>query len=103
MPAFGPVPRSWSLACLLACMCSLPVGAHDFWVQPGEYWMATGQATPMTLQVGHGAFRQRSPIPRSRITRFEAIAPAGTAIDLRADLHPGRAADDGELRFDAPG
>lgn len=95
--------RWWPLACLLACACSAPAKAHDFWIEPGEYRMVPGRITPLTLQVGHATFRQRSPIARSRITRFEAITPTGTTIDLRADLHPARTSDDGELRFDAPG
>jgi hypothetical protein len=57
----------------------------------------------MTLQVGHGPFRQRSPIPLSRITRFEAIAPDGAMIDLRNNLHLGSSTEDGDLRFHAPG
>ncbi len=57
----------------------------------------------MTLQVGHGPYRQRSPIPISRITRFEAIDPDGTASDLRRALHLGSAADDGTLTFAKPG
>jgi hypothetical protein len=57
----------------------------------------------MTLQVGHGPFRQRSPIPLSRITRFEAIGPDGLAIDLRDSIHVGGREDDGVLEFSKPG
>jgi uncharacterized GH25 family protein len=53
--------------------------------------------------VGHGPFRQRSPIPLSRITRFEAIAPNGTVIDLRDSLHLAGNTGDGEFRFLNPG
>ena len=78
-------------------------GAHDFWVQPAEYWLQPGVASSVTLQVGHGPFRQRSPIPISRITRFEAIDPDGVAIDLRSGLHLGGSADDGVLKLSKPG
>jgi uncharacterized GH25 family protein len=78
-------------------------GAHDFWVQPAGYWLQPGDSSSMTLQVGHGPFRQRSPIPLSRITRFEAIGPAGLAIDLRHSLHVGGSEDDGALKFSKPG
>ena len=84
---------------LMALMCGVSAGAHDFWVQPAEYWLRPEVASSVTLQVGHGPFRQRSPIPISRITRFEAIRPDGVAIDLRGDLHVGSSADDGALKF----
>ena len=77
--------------------------AHDFWVQPNEYWLKPLALTTMTLQVGHGPFRQRSPIPMSRITRFEAIAPNGTAVDLRGNLHLGGDTADGDFRLRDPG
>jgi uncharacterized GH25 family protein len=96
--------HSASLAALLIGLSyGVSVGAHDFWVQAAEYWLRPEVASSMTLQVGHGAFRQRSPIPSSRITRFEAIASDGTAIDLRGTLHVGGSADDGTLKFSKPG
>jgi uncharacterized GH25 family protein len=54
---------------------------------------------PMTLQVGHGQFRQRSQIPLRRITRFTDIGIDGTVTDLRPALHPAVATDDGMLTF----
>jgi uncharacterized GH25 family protein len=77
--------------------------AHDFWVQPDVYWPRAQAATPVTLQVGHGTSRQRSPIPLERITRFEAIAPNGARIELRSQLHPGAAREDGEFQLTEPG
>jgi uncharacterized GH25 family protein len=77
--------------------------AHDFWLQPTEFWPQPTARTSVTLQLGHGPARQRSPIRANRITRFEAIAPGGTTIDLRGNLHPGGRAEDGELRFQTPG
>jgi|ERR1700722_7165031 len=88
---------------LIGLIYGVPAGAHDFWVQPVQYWLQAQMPSSMTLQVGHGPFRQRSPIPVSRITRFEAIDPAGTAIDLRGTLHVGSNADDGILTFAKPG
>ena len=79
------------------------VVAHDFWVQPNVYWLKPQAMTPLTLQVGHGPFRQRSPIPLSRITRFEAIAPNGAVIDLRGSLHLAGNTEDGDFRFPSPG
>jgi hypothetical protein len=49
--------------------------------------------TAMTLQVGHGPARQRSPIPVRRILRFLAIGPDGAITDLRGRLHLGGVSD----------
>src|SRR5258708_26092901 len=78
------------------------VTAQDFWLQPSEYWIRPDALTPMTLQVGHGPFRQRSPIPARRITRFEAIAPQGAIIDLHEQLQLGGADGDGDFRLKEP-
>jgi uncharacterized GH25 family protein len=91
--------RAALLVGLLMCSAAPFAGAHDFWLQPGEYWVSPGALSPMTLQVGHGPFRQRSPIPARRITRFQAIAPNAEMIDLREQLRLGEAAEDGEFRL----
>src|SRR5579862_2132610 len=92
------------LAALLPGVCfASAVMAHDFWVQPNAYWLTPDVVTPMTLQVGHGPFRQRSPIRLSRITRFEAVTPDGGRIDLRDGLHLGDDQKDGDLRLRAHG
>jgi uncharacterized GH25 family protein len=88
---------------ILVCAHASLVAAHDFWLQPNEYWISPDALTTMTLQVGHGPFRQRSPIPARRITRFQAIAPKGTVIDLHEQLRLGEAAEDGDFRFAIPG
>ena len=91
------------LIALLVCSRVSSVAAHDFWLQPGEYWIRPDALTPMTLQVGHGPFRQRSPIPARRITRFQAMAPQGAVIDLHKQLRLGGAQDDGDFRLEEPG
>jgi Domain of unknown function (DUF4198) len=83
---------------LVFCHAS-QIAAHDFWLQPSEYWISPDSLTPLTLQVGHGPFRQRSPIPARRITRFQAVAPEGAVIDLHEQLRPGGSADDGDFRL----
>ncbi|MET3666020.1 DUF4198 domain-containing protein [Caulobacter sp. 1776] len=79
-----------------------PALAHDFWLQPRAFQMAVGGATPLTIQVGHGGARQRSPIRKDRIVRFEALGPEGR-LDLSGDLHPGETDEDGRLRLPAAG
>lgn len=67
--------------------------AHEFWVQPDEFWLTPRSALWVTLQVGDSSSRQLSPIPPHRITRFEAIGPTGDSLDLRG----------GGVRLDQPG
>jgi uncharacterized GH25 family protein len=88
---------------LLVCLRASQVAAHDFWLQPSEYWISPDALTMMTLQVGHGPFRQRSPIPARRITRFQAIAPNGAVVDLHEQLQLGQAVEDGHFRLKNPG
>ena len=90
------------LGLLLFCPAS-PTAAHDFWLQPSQYWVAPALPVSVTLQVGHGEFRQRSPIALQRITRFQAVAPQGTSIDLHDRLRLGQAIEDGNFTLRAPG
>jgi uncharacterized GH25 family protein len=89
-------------ACLLALFAASAM-AHDFWIQPNDYWLNPLSAVAFTLQVGHGPFRQRSPIPVGRVARFEAISMDGSRIDLRDRLQLGGLADDGHIAFSKPG
>ncbi|GFE82190.1 hypothetical protein GCM10011487_41900 [Steroidobacter agaridevorans] len=77
--------------------------AHDFWIQPQAYWSQANASIPITLQVGHGAERQRSQIRSGRIARVVAFAPDGAARDMHADLHLRGASDDGHLHFETSG
>jgi len=88
---------------LLVCSRASFIEAHDFWLQPRKYWINPDTLDSMTLQVGHGPFRQRSPIPLRRITRFQAIAPNGMAVDLHQRLRLGQGAEDGDFRLNDPG
>ena len=88
---------------LLVCSWASFIEAHDFWLQPSEYWVEPDTLDSMTLQVGHGPFRQRSPIPLRRITRFQAIAPNGMAVDVHQRLRLGQGAEDGDFRLNDPG
>ena len=88
---------------LLLCSRASFIEAHDFWLQPSEYWINPDTPDSMTLQVGHGPFRQRSPIPVRRITRFQAVSPSGMAVDLHQRLRLGQGAEDGDFRLNDPG
>ena len=95
-----PTPRLFFVVLVLL---GAPAVAHDFWVQPNVYWVAPAVATGMTLQVGHGTSRQRSPIPLRRVVRFEAVAPDGRATDLRGALRLGGVTEDGSFVLEKPG
>lgn len=98
---------------MIRCTCALlagailatggPATAHDFWIQPGRFSVSAGAATPLTIQVGHGPSRQRSPIAARRILRFAAIGPQGVETDLRSALRLGGGGDDGQLRLGQAG
>ena len=77
--------------------------AHDFWLQPVAWRVDPLAALDLTLQVGHGAYRQRSPIPASRIVRFEAIAADGRRADLRGQLHMAGPNADATIAISRPG
>jgi uncharacterized GH25 family protein len=92
----------WSFGIAIACSAA-PCVAHDFWLQPDAYRVPADAPTAFTLQVGHGPYRQRSPIASARILRFDAIAPDGTVVDLRSELRLGGAAADGAFRLSEAG
>jgi len=89
-------------ASLLACTAQLAL-AHDFWLQPQDFRLDAPATMPFTLQVGHGPYRQRSPIPMRRIERLDMVAPDGMTHDLRARLRPGGDHDDGDIAFEQSG
>jgi hypothetical protein len=88
---------------ILICSRGSFATAHDFWLQPSDYWIAPDALTSLTLQVGHGPFRQRSPITARRITRFQAISSKGTAVDLQEHLQLGQPLEDGDFWLKTPG
>jgi len=97
--------RAWaaSAAVLIGICATSLCHAHDFWLQPAEFWLRPDSTTAMTVQVGHGPYRQRSPIQPNRIAHFAAIAADGTPIDLHGELHLGGNTSDADLKFRAPG
>lgn len=94
--------RTWIITVLLV-LAAWPAGAHDFWLQPSAYRLAPHGTAQLTLQVGHGPYRQRSLIPARRITRFEAIDPNGAVADLRSRLRLGAADEDADVQLATPG
>lgn len=91
----------WRRKMLAAVLAACPglANAHDFWLQPNAYRLESPATTALTLQVGHGPARQRSPMPMRRIARFDGVTPQGRVVDLRKSLHLGDEADDGSIRL----
>lgn len=80
---------------------SSPAAAHDFWLQPVRFQAARQSEIPVTLQIGHGQFRQRWGIGLERILLLKDFGPTGTR-DLRGDF---RTVGDADMvtRFTADG
>ena len=93
---------SWLIGLMISSGAT-PAMAHDFWLQPDQYWIEANTADSMTLQVGHGPLRQRSPIAVRRILRYEAISPQGERVDLRKQLQLGEPTRDGTFRLAGAG
>jgi len=73
-----------TLVLLVGICCARDSSAHQFWVQPSEFWLRPPAELSVSLQVGDANSRQESPIPPRRVSRFEAIGPSGDSVDLRA-------------------
>lgn len=76
--------------------------AHDFWVQPQVFAAPVGTPLPLTIEVGHGPFRQRWSVAIDRVASFTTVGPDGTT-DRRAALHLDSGTNDAELSFAKPG
>jgi uncharacterized GH25 family protein len=89
-------------ACALTVLARAAV-AHDFWVQPLNFWISPNSAVMTTLQVGHGEFRERWNADATRVVRFNDIGPDGVVTDHQAELRAGTMDKDHLLTFGAPG
>lgn len=78
-----------------------PALAHDFWLQPADFHVATGQATSVSIQVGHGQSRQRWAVKSDRVLMMRQIGPSGVTDQREALRRAGT--DDLPLRFATPG
>lgn len=87
-------------ALLITAIVPHAARAHEFWLQPQQFWWQPTQTVPLSLLVGHGDHSARSKISARRITRFEVIGPGGDSLDLRSRAHAGV---DTELQLDTAG
>lgn len=95
--------RKLSLGVLLSCACAATATAHDFWIQPDTFSTVPSATLSLALNIGHAESRQHSPIAGDRIIRFEAIAPTGARVDLRAGLQSTGPAHDASMHVQETG
>lgn len=80
-------------------LAATPASAHDFWIEPASWNASSRHSMELSLQVGHGKDRQRSPIRASRLTRFDAVHADGSTTSLLPDLHLGGPTGDATAGF----
>ena len=97
-----PALRSLAAGALLAMTLTTGAAAHDFWVQPAQFWLAPNSTVLTSLQVGHGQYRERWDSDVNRVTSFYSLGPAGKT-DRQAELRVGSMDKDHLLRFASPG
>lgn len=67
-----------------------PAQAHDFWLQPTRWDAGPGARLPFTVEVGHGAAREKWGGEAKRVTALQVAGPSGP-VDLRRYFRPGGA------------
>jgi hypothetical protein len=77
--------------------------AHEFWLQPASFQVATGTAVPMRLLVGENFSGKAWARPTRRVQRFVRFGPTNWADST--DLRPALLADSlaPAVRYTAPG
>lgn len=93
--------RALTLVAILS-LAPAVAGAHDYWLQPRDFWVAPGGAVPMSIQVGHGPSRQAWPIDLGRVLLFRSRSGAGDA-DRRGELRSGPTGEETRLIFKTSG
>ena len=69
-------PGSVTRTALLAILVGLgPTAAlaHDFWVQPREFWLSPDSVASMTLQVGH--------VAKDRMVKLDGVRAPCKTVD----------------------
>ncbi len=81
---------------IAGALITLPVFAHDFWLQPAKFVLSAPATVPVMIYAGHGAARERWAQPPERVIVFRAIGPDGM-IDRKPVLTLGGPRNDAEL------
>lgn len=88
---------------IAAAAVSASAAAHDFWVQPLNFWISPNTSVMTTLQVGHGEFRERWNADASRVVLFRSIGPGGAIADHQRELRASTMDQDRLIGFGAAG
>ena len=88
---------------IAAAAVSASAAAHDFWVQPLNFWISPNTSVMTTLQVGHGEFRERWNADASRVVLFRSIGPGGAIADHQRELRTSTMDQDRLIGFGAAG
>ncbi len=92
-----------ALVAITASVLGPAARAHDFWVQPLQFWIPPKSAVPVTLQVGHGPARERWDVDAARVTLFRSLGPGERVTNHRAALGKGIMDGDHQIVLVAPG
>ena len=98
----SPSPRGLAFSALLAFLPPSAAFAHDYWLQPRDFWVAPGGTDALSIQVGHGPLRQAWSVDPGRVVLFRSRSGAGE-VDRRAELRPGPTGQESRLTFKTPG
>lgn len=71
-------------------LIAAPAQAHDFWLQPTRWDAKLGARVPFTVEVGHGAAREKWGADARRVTALKVAGPSGP-VDLRRYFRAGGA------------
>jgi uncharacterized GH25 family protein len=55
-----------------------PAVAHDFWIEPTDFWPAPGDRVPLLLRVGQDLSGERLPYMAEWFSDYRVVAPSGT-------------------------
>jgi uncharacterized GH25 family protein len=74
------------LATLALAVTCQPAKAHDFWLRPAAFKVASGQPLAVSFLVGHGREVEPWNLRWDRLHSFQSIGPDGAGTDLQADV-----------------
>lgn len=99
----SPLERTALAAAVATAALGFGAKAHDFWVQPLNFWIAPHSAVMTRLQVGHGEARERWDADPARVLQFRSLGPGGVVTDHRRALRAGSMNQDHTIALGAPG
>jgi hypothetical protein len=68
---------------------SVPLSAHDFWIEPSSFRVAGGEPITLSLRVGEAFHGEPVPRDPAHARRFAVLGPAGeTSVLGRPGSHP---------------